>query len=83
VWFVGDLDDEWSAFLLNELPLDLANYCHWKQKYLPVVVRVGIGSQAATNTFLRALSSQYFDMPAFDVKYVQLTVHLTVLTHAK
>jgi tetratricopeptide (TPR) repeat protein len=69
VWFIGDLDDEWSAALLSELPLDLANYCYWKQKYLPVVVRVGIGSQTASNTFLRQLSAQYFDMPAFDVKY--------------
>ena len=68
MWFIGDLDDEWSAALLNELPLDLANYCYWKQKYLPVVVRVGIGSQTASNTFLRQLSTQYFDMPAFDVK---------------
>jgi hypothetical protein len=38
IWFIGDTTNACSSLLLEEMPLDLSNYCHWKHKFFPGVL---------------------------------------------
>jgi tetratricopeptide (TPR) repeat protein len=68
IWFVGDTADVFSALLLSEVPLDISNFCHWRQKFVPAVVRIALGSAPHTTRFLTTLIPQYFHLPPVDVR---------------
>lgn len=74
VWVIGNLNHKYSSLLLNELPLDISNLCHWKHKFIPAIIRVGIHDDnddlmnLNIKQFLHVLSFQYFKLHQFNVK---------------
>lgn len=64
IFAVADLDEgPFARTLLSEAPLDLANSCRWRHKYLPGVIRVATSADASLHLdFLLRLEQQYFAM---------------------
>lgn len=52
LWFVGDVSDPASSLFLREFPLDCANFCHWRHKFVPGVMRFSVGSDEDQVWFL-------------------------------
>jgi len=53
IWVLGDINDEWSSLLIQQLPFDIvkknnqdnshlykANLCFWKKGGVPLVIRL-------------------------------------------
>lgn len=64
VFVVGDLANPLSRLLLEELPLDLTAFIHWKLGLHPALVRCALGGGALPqdrNSFLAGMERQYFN----------------------
>lgn len=73
IWMISDIENDFSTMLLTELGLDISNFCHWRYKFVPGIIRVGLSrgdshSNKVIQQFLTNLSIQYFDLPQFNVK---------------
>jgi len=65
IFLFANIRNAYDSLILRELPLDIALFSHWKHKYLPAIVRVGIGSEDDKRDFLSSLEYQYFSMSSF------------------